>query len=206
MRGEFDLRELPLRGEYIELTDYRRWYRLFNPSIVGVLTCEDNSKESGYNLIPLIWIFPLSANPPYIAVSISRKRYTHRLLLNTCKFTISILSPKSEELVKKLGSVSGAHVDKVREYNISLETGANIDVPHLREAIAWIEVERTEIILRDNWDHDLFIGRVVGAFARAELYDRENLYWKRELPPEFKPLFWLAQDIYTTYQEPRPEF
>ena len=182
-----------------DISSYRRWYRLFNPTTVGVIAVRDESKASGYNLIPLIWVFPLSAKPPVLAISVSRKRYSHRLLLREERFSVSILPLSKAKLIDDLGETTGAEIDKVERFGVQLEPGLRLDVPHIKDAIAWLEVERQEVLLKDEWDHDLFIGVVRGAFVREEVFDTEAILWAEALDEMMRPAYWLGDDIYGTY-------
>ena len=183
-----------------DISSYRRWYRLFNPTTVGVIAVRDEGKESGYNLIPLIWVFPLSARPPILAISVSRKRYSHRLLLKEEQFSVSILPLSKAKLIDDLGETTGAEIDKVKAFEVQLEPGVRLDVPHIRDAMAWLEVERQEVLMKDEWDHDLFIGLVRGAFVRDEVFDTENLLWAEGLGKMERPAYWLGDDVYGTYE------
>ena len=166
-------------GLITNLHSLRRWYRLFHPMVASVVIVRDENNKR-YNLMPAVWVYPISAREPYLAVGVAPERYTYELLMREEGFAVSILPASKYSIVRKLGNLTGREVDKVKELGLELEDGVVLPVPHLKDSLAWLEVRKEEVIARDNWDHALFIGKVIASFVRADSFDLENLIWKVE--------------------------
>ena len=68
--------------------DLSRAYRLLHPKSVVMVSCTD--KTGKVNIITLAWSMPTSANPPLIAISVSPRRYSHRLIKETKEFVVNV--------------------------------------------------------------------------------------------------------------------
>ncbi len=182
------------RGNYIvNLHQLRRWYRLFHPMVASVIVVPD--PKNRYNLMPAVWAYPISAREPYIAVGVAPERYTFSLLREASEFTVSILPSTESRLIRELGDVSGKDVNKLERFHLELEDPLSNSVPHIKGSIAWVEAKLEEVIERANWDHALFIGRVLIAAANKLAFDETELIWKLD-SPEHTPASWLGGDFF----------
>lgn len=69
-------------------------------------------------------------NKPIFTVLVRKSRYTYELMENTNEFTVSI--PLDDKLKKELafcGSKSGRDFDKIKECNLTLDSGKSVSTP-----------------------------------------------------------------------------
>jgi len=136
-------------------------YRLIGPGPV-VLVSSIYNKRAG--LTPIAWNMPVSDDPPVVALEIWEKHFIYKAILQTGDFVINIPSSDMAEIVRKLGSVSGAKVDKFREYGLVKERSEKVKSPSLRSAIGILEckLRKDDRLLKK---YNIVIGDVVHAEA-----------------------------------------
>lgn len=136
------------------------------------------------------WVTMVSADPFIIAVAISPKRYTHKLITKYKEFVLSVPTVKILEDVWVFGSRSGP--GKLSEARITFEKPKAVNVPLIREAVANLECR--VIGMHDYGDHTLFIGEVV-----AYSFD-ERVFPGDEPKPGSGFVLHIARDKFTVEQ------
>ncbi len=146
-----------------------RFYRLFYPQPVFVVVARDGHETSA---LTATWAVPLSFIPPYAGVLVSPERYTYKVLKKSELFTINILDFNYSRQASFLGNVSKRFLpDKLERSGLTF-----IDLEgysYIAEASAYVLCKREREI--EIGDHDLFIARVVDAFATEAFDDLWNL-------------------------------
>ncbi|MEM2927676.1 MAG: flavin reductase family protein [Nitrososphaerota archaeon] len=171
----------------IEISNISFPYLLHPYNSTLVTTTDKNNKP---NIIVIAWIIPLSRNPPYLAMAIHKNRYSYKLIAESKEFVVNI---PSYDLAKKVifcGRRSGKDIDKFKETGLTPEKAKMVSPPIIKECIAHIECELDRII--EVGDHDLFIGKVLTAYASKDFFD-EHYNFKI-----FKPLLHAGGDFFTT--------
>ena len=122
------------------------------------------------------WVTIISHKPLLIGVSISPKRYTHRLVRTHNEFVVSVPSLDMLKDVWIAGTKSGP--SKLSEMNITLMPSLRIETPSIKESIANIECK--VIDEREYGDHTLFVGKVVGWSHQKGAFenDKPNMRFK----------------------------
>ena len=85
-----------------------------------------NSMTIGWLTTGFVW------NKPVMSIFVRKSRYTYGLLDKAGEFTISIPSPKDENMKKALefcGTQSGRKIDKYKECNLILSPSRKIETP-----------------------------------------------------------------------------
>lgn len=171
----------------IEVSNESFPYLLHPYNSTLVTTIDKNNKP---NIIAIAWIIPLSRNPPYLVMAINKNRHSYKLIAESKEFVVNI---PSYDLAKKAifcGRRSGREVDKFKETRLTPEKAKMVSPPIIKECIAHIECKLDRII--EVGDHDLFIGKVLTAYASKEIFDKHyNL-------KKFKPLLHVGFDLFTT--------
>ena len=105
-------------------------------------------------------VMQITAEPPTIAVSINKENYTHELIKQSKKFTISILDRDTPmSLIGTFGFKCGRTIDKMQHVSCILkETLTPIITDH---TIAYIEAKLIKHL--DVGTHTIFIGEVENA-------------------------------------------
>lgn len=118
-----------------------------------IVTMNTGRKMNG---IAVAWITRVSINPPMIAISIGKTRYSHKLLNETDKFGVCIMEKGAKKIVNLFGTKSGRNCEKFSGIDYSLSEN---NIPILPGTLAYIECQ----IIRkaDAGDHTIFIGEVI---------------------------------------------
>ncbi|OGO04625.1 MAG: hypothetical protein A2Y60_02080 [Chloroflexi bacterium RBG_13_54_9] len=138
-------------------------YFLHYPTLVCVVTTKALGKEDA---MACAWNSFISAAPPLYGVSISPRRYTHELILNSGQFAINFVPFDKAELVAQMGAVSGRDMDKLARFGIETEAPLKLQCPILKDAYASYECQ-----LYDHHtygDHEWFVGEIVAAHYLEE--------------------------------------
>lgn len=124
-------------------------------------------KEDGStNLATISWYTYLSFHPEMIGFAMSKHSYSGEMIRQNKKVILTIPGSSLEMEVKQCGSSTGRNVDKVKEYNIELQSiGENdIQIPlHSRVAIILSLKEYVEV-----GDHYLYICNVNEVYSNEE--------------------------------------
>ena len=90
-------------------TMYKLSYGLF------ILTAQENGKDNGCIINTAIQV---TSSPNRISIAVNKDNYTHDMILNTSRFTVSILSQDASfELFKHFGFQSGKTTDKFENFS-----------------------------------------------------------------------------------------
>jgi len=160
-------------------------YYYHYPTVVAIIVTKI---EDRVNLMSVAWHTQLSFDPPLYGVSISPKRFTHKLLKKSKEFTLNFLEYDDYEIAAFVGRSSGFDVDKISIFDIELSEGRLVDVPIISRAYAVYECEVVD--MKDYGDHTFFVGRILGVHYREDAFEN-NL-------PNVNTLLYLGSDTYTT--------
>ncbi|PQV65072.1 NADH-FMN oxidoreductase RutF, flavin reductase (DIM6/NTAB) family [Abditibacterium utsteinense] len=126
------------------------------------------------NALTVRMVSQVCAQPPCVAVSLLKRRYTHDFICESRAFVINILAQGQELLGGHFGLRSGRTSNKMAglEWEIG-KTGA----PILPDCSAFLECQL--IAAHDVGNSTLFIGQVISqaAFSRPPLRFREEDYF-----------------------------
>ena len=141
-------------------------YRLIGPGPI-VLVSSLSGGRAG--LTPIAWNMPVSDDPPIVALEIWNKHFIYKAILETGDFVVNIPSSDMAEAVRKLGSVSGAKVDKFKKFGLSEEPSKKVKSPRLKSAIGILECRlRREKKILDKYN--IVLGDVVHAEAEKGIF------------------------------------
>lgn len=144
------------------------------------------------NFMAAAWNTALSFDPPLFAVAITKKRFTHNLIVQAGNFTCNFLPNEKADIVHSCGRVSGKEVDKVARFGLKLEPSRLISSPGLQDAYAILECTLESIATFG--DHDLIVGKVVAVHYEEEFFDENGAL----RPERVKPTLYLGSDTYVT--------
>ncbi len=83
-------------------------------------------------------VMPASFKPPYLTVSFDENRYTKDIIIETGKFSVSVLTESQEKIGKIFGYTSGREKDKFANFqSFILEDG----LPVISNCAAWMICE-----------------------------------------------------------------
>ena len=132
----------------------------FKPeNCVFVISIDKNNKPSG---MVAGWEMKCSTNPPLFAVSLSKKRNTHKLIEQSKEFVIAVPNKSLEKELLLFGSESGKDVDKFKESKIKTIKSKFIKTPLLKDATINFECKLVKKV--NVGDHILFVGEVLASY------------------------------------------
>ncbi|HEX3088943.1 MAG TPA: flavin reductase family protein [Ilumatobacteraceae bacterium] len=119
------------------------------------------------------WVCQVSFEEPIVMASVSPKHDTHRLMLESREYAVSILAGDQVDVGQYFSYPGRRFRYIVDEY---LETIPGSQLPVVRNCIAWLRCEVFEV--KPMADHDLFFARVV-AVGAGRLKEPPLLYSSR---------------------------
>jgi flavin reductase (DIM6/NTAB) family NADH-FMN oxidoreductase RutF len=135
------------------------------------------------NAMAVGWLMQASFEPPILAVAVSPKNFTHRLIEQGESFVVSLAGEGQADLVNRLGSISSDGSDKLSAAGVEATPAPNTGCPLIDGAAAHFEclVERRVTI----GDHSVFFGKIVGAWVpEAPVQKIDNFGSQRYAPAE----------------------
>ncbi len=154
-----------------------RAYRLLHPKLVTVIGTAHGGKV---NLMPASWVMPASFEPPLLVAAVGLERYTLRLIKESGAFTVNPVGPDMAAAVAKLGSISGADVDKARLVGV---LHSSVGAPCLRGALACIECIVAG--MHRAGDHVLVLGEIRRARVFSQCFDPEKWVYREKCWPVY---------------------
>lgn len=135
-------------------------------------------------------VFQVTAEPPQLGISCSKKNMSTSLISGSGKFSVSVLKQQaSPELIGTFGYRSGRSGDKFS--GIDCLTGKNGCPVILQDAAAWFNCEVTGQL--DTGTHIIFVGKVIDCEILDDTATPMTYAWYREvkkgLSPENAPTY-----------------
>jgi len=112
------------------------------------------------------WHTSISFKPPLYGVSISPKRFTYQLIIDSKEFGINFLPLEAAELIASVGGSSGREIDKFQNFNIAKSNPVKTAVPILEAAYAAYECKLIDD--RGYGDHRWLVGEIVAVHLNEE--------------------------------------
>ena len=148
------------------------------------------------NAMAVAWHTAVSHDPSYYAVSISPKRFSHGLIMESGEFAVNFMPYEKGDLVALVAGCSGRDVDKFPKFQISASPGTRVKAPVLTDAFAAYECR---IVGRHPYgDHDLFVGEVLAAQWEASAFTSDG---RLDLE-RVSPFVYMGEDRYATVARP----
>ena len=144
------------------------------------------------NAMAVAWHSAISREPPYYIVSISQKRFTHGLIVESGEFVINFVPYERGDLVALVAGCSGRDVDKFRSFGIAAQPGSRTKAPVLEDAFAAYECR--VIGCHTYGDHDLFVGEVLAVHWEASAFTGEGWLDLERV----SPIVYMGEDRYAT--------
>ncbi|MFH1784488.1 MAG: flavin reductase family protein [bacterium] len=145
----------------------QRGLRLIGSGCVVLVTSAYKDKN---NIITLAWQTPLSHTPALVGISVAKSHLSCELIRKSGEFVINIPDVSLLEKVMLCGKVSGRKEDKFKLTGFTPEKGYSlVKTPLIGECIGNIECSLRDV--KDIGDHMFFIGEILHAQVRDELFD-----------------------------------
>ncbi|MFC2002865.1 flavin reductase family protein [Chloroflexota bacterium] len=159
------------------------------PRTAAIVTAQAKGNK---NAMVVAWHTSISSKPPLYGISISPKRFTYQLIVDSKEFGINFLPLEAAELVASVGGSSGQQTDKFERFNIVQDNPAKTAVPILEAAYAAYECKLVDDL---SWgDHQLLVGKIVAVQVSEEAFTPEGVLDLNQV----SPALYLGHDFYVT--------
>ena len=144
-----------------------------------VLTTELNGKQNGCIINTAAQV---TSEPNRISIAVNKANYTHDMIKESGKFTVSIISENATfDLFRHFGFVTGKEVDKFADFK-DYKEGEN-KIPYITKGTnAYISAEVEGVEELDT--HTLFIGRVTDMEVLSEDPSATYTYYMENIKPK----------------------
>ncbi len=159
------------------------------PRVAAIVTAQAKGKS---NAMAVAWHTPISFSPPLYGISISPKRFTYQLIVDSKQFGVNFLPLDRAELVASVGGSKGQQVDKFRQFNIDRAQSVKTAVPILKDAYAAYECQLVDD--RSYGGHRLLVGEIVAVHLLKEAFTPEEVLDLDKV----SPVLYLGQELYLT--------
>lgn len=154
---------------------YKLSYGLF------VLTAREGEKDNGCIINTATQV---TSEPNRIAIAVNKSNYTHDMVMNTSKFTVSIISQEAEfDLFKHFGFQSGRDVDKFADY-ADCKRASNGTMLITSGTNGYISASVVSTV--DLGSHTLFIADVTDGDVLSEASSATYEYYQQNIKPQPK--------------------
>ncbi len=135
------------------------------------------------NAMALGWLMQASFEPPVLAVAVSPKNQSHRLVEQTDAFVVSLAGEGQGDLINRLGTMSAAGSDKLQQAGVEATPAPNTGVPMIEGAAVHFECQVEKRVTVG--DHSVFFGRIVAAWVpEAPVLKIDNFGAQQYAPAE----------------------
>ncbi len=119
------------------------------------------------SLSTYIWVSQFNEDPLILAVGMKPKRTTYKVLKELKEFAVNIPDEKLLEKVDLIGTSSSSSENKIKNYDLIMEKGEEIDTIVWKECPVIYECKFIDEI--PFKDHTMVIGEVVNVQARKDV-------------------------------------
>ena len=161
----------------------------------GPVVLVSTAWRGNYNVMPAVFVTPLSFDPPLIGLAVHPSRHTHDMIRYSQEFALNVPSRELLHHCQYLGSVSGRDLNKLELTKLPVFSSRKVEAPLLEGCVGYIECGVEDAMT--TGDHTFFVGKVVAvqvveeAFAETWLLDDDEL----------KPLHYLGLNRYSMLGE-----
>ena len=142
-------------------TDYKTASENIKPyPFVFVISVDGQERPGG---MVAAWHMKCSFDPPLIAVSLSKKGNTGKLIRQSRDFVVAVPNKGLEKEVVFFGTTHGNEVDKFRETGIKTAKAKHVRPPLIKDATVNFECRVQKEV--DAGDHTIFIGEVLASYV-----------------------------------------
>ncbi len=159
------------------------------PAVAVIVTAHSKGKE---NAMAAAWHTPISREPPFYGISISSKRFTYQLIIESKEFGVNFLPFEMADLVASVGGSGGRQIDKFQRFNIAKDKPVKTKVPILKAAYAAYECRLIDD--RSYGDHNLLVGEIVAVHLLKEAFTPEGTLDLNKV----NPIAYMGHDLYLT--------
>jgi flavin reductase (DIM6/NTAB) family NADH-FMN oxidoreductase RutF len=149
-------------------------------------------QDDGPNAMVCAWGGICSSDPPSVAISVRKARYTYENLMERKAFTISVPSERHVKESDYFGMVSGKVEDKFGSTGLKAVASKLVDAPYVGEFPLVLECRVTHVT--DLGAHTQFVGEIKDVKVDEDCLDEEGLPEVSKIMP-----FWYSPSDHSYY-------
>ena len=159
------------------------------PRVATIVTARANGRE---NAMAVAWHTAISFSPPLYGISISPRRFTYQLIVDSKEFGVNFLPFEQAELIASVGGSKGEEIDKFHQFDIAKDKPVKTAVPILKDAYAAYECK----LVNDRFygDHRMLVGEIVAVHLLKEAFAPEETLDLAKV----SPVLYLGKERYAT--------
>ncbi len=144
-----------------------------------VLTANENGKDNGCIINTVMQV---TSDPCQIGIAVNKMNYTNKMIQNTKKFNISVLSENAKfDVFKHFGFQSGANVDKFVNF-ADTKRSPNGVLYITKDTNAFMSAYVKQEI--DLGSHTLFIGQLVASEVLSDVPTVTYDFYQKNIKPK----------------------
>lgn len=145
-----------------------------------VLSARRGEKDNGCITNTAIQV---TSEPNRIAIAVNKANFTHDMVLETGKFTVSVLSQEAKfELFQRFGFQSGRNVDKLANFQEHIARDGNGVIYVTQGTNAWISCQVVSTM--DLGTHTLFVADVLDGGVLSNAPSATYAYYQANIKPK----------------------
>ena len=137
--------------------------------VPAVLVGCGDRKRWKYNLITVAWCGTVASDPPQLAISVRKERYSFAPIMESGEFTVNLPDETMVAALDNCGVVSGRDTDKFALHQLTATPGTEVAAPIVGESPLSLECKVVKSL--DLGSHTMFIGEIVAVQVSSELID-----------------------------------
>lgn len=183
---------------HIQSVELAKAYRLLNHGPTVLVSAQfENIK----NVMTAAWACALELVPSKVSVVLDKSTKTRILIEKSGYFILQVPTLKQLKLVQQLGAISQFNdPQKLEHCATPLFQFEGYDFPAVEGCAAWLICELIPEP-HNQQTHDLFIGKVVAAYADDRVF-RDGHWYYHEVASEWKSIHHVAGGHYYTIGDP----
>lgn len=141
--------------------------------LVPVFLVGTYDEKGSSNVMTAAWGGICSTQPPCLAISLRRNRWTCRSILSRKAFTVSIPDRSLVGQTDFSGLVSGRNENKFQALSLTPCAGEHVDAPYVGESPVILELQLRHTL--ELGSHIQFVGEIMDVKLRADCLTPEKL-------------------------------
>ena len=187
-----------LMNSHIQTVELSKAYRLLNHGPTVLVSAQYENQK---NVMAAAWACALELVPAKVSVVLDKSTKTRELVEKSGHFILQVPTLKQLKLVQQLGSISQFNdPEKLSHCHTPLFQFERFQLPAVEGCAAWLVCELIPEP-HNQQSHDLFIGKVVAAYADDRVFRNGHWYY-HEVGAEWKSLHHVAGGHYYTIGDP----
>ena len=174
---------------HLKAVPLEKAYRLLNHGPTVLVSSQDQHTTG---VMAAAWACALEFSPAKVTVVLDKSTKTREIIENSSRFVLQVPTVKQINLVYALGMMSQRDApEKLRQCGVELFHFKGYEnFPVVQDCSAWLLCELIPEP-HNQQNHDLFIGRVIAAYADERVF-RDGHWYFHEADASFKSIHHVA--------------